>query len=285
MTVGKGFFDEVRVSLFGGKLDDTQVMAMTAIIDAWGQLAPATMPVDAALDGLAYALATAFHETGGSLAPVSENLRYTSAVRIRTVWPSRFKNEAAAAPFVNQPEKLANRVYGGRLGNGNEASGDGWRYRGRGLSQATGRAMYALFGKLLGLDLISQPELALQLSVSAKILVSGLVRGLFTGKKLADFFTHEHLDPVGARACVNADVSANGARVASYWRHFRAALTAETLAGPAPVDVGPIIAPARPQPDDPGVLPGDKPIFAPTLWQRIVGGILDLALLLLRKGK
>ena len=75
----------------------------------------------------------------------SENLNY-SAKRLTEVWPRRFPTLASARPYAHNPEKLANHVYANRNGNGNEASGDGWRYRGGGLMQATGRANYRAIG-------------------------------------------------------------------------------------------------------------------------------------------
>lgn len=81
-------------------------------------------------------------ETGG-LKAIVENLNYTTAARIRETWPMRFKTDAAAQPYVRQPTKLANLVYGSRMGNGPPASGDGYRFRGRGMMQTTGRANYA----------------------------------------------------------------------------------------------------------------------------------------------
>lgn len=83
-------------------------------------------------------------ETGG-FRSIDENLNY-SAKRLREVWPSRFKTDAAARQYANQPEKLANFVYGSRLGNGPPSSGDGWRYRGGGFIQTTGRANYGRAG-------------------------------------------------------------------------------------------------------------------------------------------
>lgn len=71
-----------------------------------------------------------------------ENLNYTSASRLRQIFPSRFASEDEARPYVGQPEKIANRVYSFKIGNGDEKSGDGWRYRGRGIKQLTGKTNY-----------------------------------------------------------------------------------------------------------------------------------------------
>ncbi len=75
----------------------------------------------------------------------SENLNY-SARRLTEVWPSRFPTLRSAQPYARNPEALANHVYANRNGNGNEASGDGWTFRGGGLMQTTGRANYRAAG-------------------------------------------------------------------------------------------------------------------------------------------
>lgn len=89
------------------------------------------------------------HETN-QLRNIEENLYY-SPRRIFEVWPSRFESIEKARPFSRNPEKLANRVYADRLGNGSEGSGDGFRYRGRGLFQVTGRENYEIVGKAIDL--------------------------------------------------------------------------------------------------------------------------------------
>ncbi|HWA44020.1 MAG TPA: hypothetical protein VHA10_12475 [Hypericibacter adhaerens] len=89
-------------------------------------------------------------EAGSAFQEVVENLNYTHAERLVQVFPKHFASVADAEPFVGHPEALANRVYAGRLGNGNEASGDGFRFRGRGLIQLTGRTEYADFGATIG---------------------------------------------------------------------------------------------------------------------------------------
>jgi putative chitinase len=91
-----------------------------------------------------------------------ENLNYTTAARIRETWKSRFPTVASAQLFVRQPQKLAEKVYGGRRELGNVQAGDGWRFRGRGPIQATGREMYAWLSGQLSLNLTADPDLLLQ---------------------------------------------------------------------------------------------------------------------------
>ncbi len=75
---------------------------------------------------------------------LTENLNY-SIEGLQKTWPSRFPSRAAAAAYARQPERIANKVYANRNGNGDEDSGDGWRFRGRGLKQLTGRDNYRRF--------------------------------------------------------------------------------------------------------------------------------------------
>lgn len=89
---------------------------------------------------------------------LEENLNYSSAQRLMKVWPKRFPEEATTTPYINNPQHLGNFVYGNRLGNGPPSSGDGFRYRGRGVLQLTGRSNYAEATKILGVDLIGKPE-------------------------------------------------------------------------------------------------------------------------------
>jgi hypothetical protein len=108
-------------------------------------------------------------------------------------------------------------------------------YYGRGASQLTWLANYRTFGRLLGLDLVGDPDLALVPATSAAILVLGARDGLFRpGHTLGRYFAAHTDDPVGARAIVNGDGAKNGARVAGYHRSFLAALEAARPAAPSP---------------------------------------------------
>ena len=89
---------------------------------------------------------------------LQENLNY-SAQRLTQVWPSRFPNINMAESYAHSPEKLADFVYAGRMGNLQD--GDGWKFHGRGLIQLTGRENYANCGSGVGVDLIDNPDLLL----------------------------------------------------------------------------------------------------------------------------
>lgn len=101
-------------------------------------------------------LAQTAAETGG-FNRLEENLFYTTIKRIRQVWPSRFKSDAAAAPYVRQPQKLANHVYGGRYGN--TGPNDGWFYRGSGLKQTTFKTNYQAVERATGLPVVRNPDM------------------------------------------------------------------------------------------------------------------------------
>lgn len=100
------------------------------------------------------------HESGG-LAMLEENLNYKAETLMR-VWPKRFPTLEFAQQFARNPQKIANSVYANRMGNGDEASGEGWKYRGRGLKQLTGKDNYRAFSKAIGTDFVADPDLLLQ---------------------------------------------------------------------------------------------------------------------------
>tara|TARA_R110002095_G_scaffold90199_7_gene78659 strand:- start:612 stop:2180 length:1569 start_codon:yes stop_codon:yes gene_type:complete len=105
---------------------------------------------------IAHFIAQVAHESA-LFRRVVENMNY-SADGLRTVFP-RYFDRAAAQAYARNPRAIGNRAYANRLGNGDEASGDGFRYRGRGLIQLTGRANYRAFGDWLGVDVVAAPEL------------------------------------------------------------------------------------------------------------------------------
>lgn len=106
---------------------------------------------------LAHFLAQCGHESGGFRA-VSENLNY-SAKGLLGIFRKYFTNVNLAMQYERKPEKIANRVYASRMGNGAEASGDGYKYRGRGYIQLTGKDNYSLFDATVPESIIAQPDL------------------------------------------------------------------------------------------------------------------------------
>src|SRR6185312_10129046 len=166
------FFDGAREEPFGCRLAQSQVGGLNALISAW----------EAGGDGdnrkLAYLLATAFHECAATMQPISER----GAVRY-----------------------FAKYDAGTKLGKalGNTLSGDGYRFRGRGYVQLTGRANYVSAGSKLGVDLAANPDLALAPDIAAKIIVRGMSEAWFTGKKLSDYINSGHCDFVAARKIIN----------------------------------------------------------------------------------
>ena len=105
---------------------------------------------------LAHFLAQAGHESGQFKA-TSENLNYSSK-GLLGIFP-RYFTPALAESYARQPQKIANRVYGGRMGNGVEATGDGFKFRGRGYIQLTGKDNYTQFDKTVPEDILANPDL------------------------------------------------------------------------------------------------------------------------------
>jgi putative chitinase len=103
---------------------------------------------------MAMFLAQTAHESA-NFAATQENLNY-QAKALMAFWPKRFSG--VAEQYARHPEAIANRAYCDRMGNGNEASGEGWAYRGRGLIQLTGKDNYRHCGDALGIDLLTNPD-------------------------------------------------------------------------------------------------------------------------------
>ena len=105
---------------------------------------------------LAHFLAQCGHESGGFKA-VSENVNY-SAAGLKGIFGKYFPGNLAES-YARNPQKIASRVYGGRMGNGPEATGDGYKFRGRGFIQLTGKNNYTQFSKFIGEDCVANPDL------------------------------------------------------------------------------------------------------------------------------
>jgi putative chitinase len=136
-------------------------------VKAFAEQAPSLLAefgISARPDRLHFFLAQIGHESG--LVLREENLNY-SADRLRAVWPRRFPTAASTKGLAHNPRALANRVYGGRMGN--DGPDDGWTYRGRGYLQITGKDGYRTVGRHSGLDLVAHPELAMALPHALRV--------------------------------------------------------------------------------------------------------------------
>lgn len=150
----------------------------------------------------------------GELQHLTEDLNY-SAIRLLAVWPNRFKDIETAALYAHNPEKLANLVYGGRLGN--TEYGDGWRYRGRGCFNSTGRANYLAVQKGLNLPVIDMPDLLGQMP--GALQSAALYWSEHKLNMLADIG-----DLVGITRAINGGINGLGQR-AMYLARFQKVMT------------------------------------------------------------
>lgn len=116
---------------------------------------------------IAHFLSQISHESTGFTKFV-ENTNYTTVSRLLQIFPKYFTT-ATAQQYINKPIAIANRVYANRLGNGNEASGDGYKYRGRGLIQLTGKANYQSYKNYSGVDIVANPDLATRIDIALDI--------------------------------------------------------------------------------------------------------------------
>lgn len=191
----KHFFDTVRSSLFRGKMTKDQVAGMESILLVWETEGLTD------LRWLAYMLATVFHETAKTMQPIAEygkgkGYRYGKKIK------------RSGIPYT-QPDKI---------------------YYGRGYVQLTWYENYETMGRLLGVDLLNNPDLALDPVISAKILFEGMTKGDssfgdFTGKALENYFNDKKEDWVGARRIINGTDKAE--LIAGYGKKFMVALKAE----------------------------------------------------------
>lgn len=201
-------FTYLRRAPFGGRLTEEQKEGVENIIHHWNHSPMPVGPEGADLRHLAYILATAFHETGGTMAPVREGFSKSDAAARKKL---SAKDYAKEDPITKQA------------------------YYGRGYVQLTWAENYKRFGKMLGIDLYKKPDLALEKDVSAKILVEGMLRGSFTGKGLSTYFNDTADTPKQARRVVNGTDKAD--LIAGYHAQILAALLAADERTPLPGDV------------------------------------------------
>lgn len=202
------FFGAIRHSVFPGHMGQSQVDGMSAILDAW----------DASVFGdlrwLGYMLGTTFHETGDKMQPIAEIGGYDYCERM--YGPNGRRPDTARAM-------------------GNIHPGDGFKYRGRGYVQCTWHNNYLHAGAICGVDLVSNPDLAMQAPIAAKIMFAGMTdekiifenfsddqNFSFTGRVLEDYFNDTTEDWINARRIING--TDHAAMIAETAKDFFAAL-------------------------------------------------------------
>jgi len=131
-----------------GHVPDTVIAQIPGVMESFGVNTPLR---------LAHFLAQCGHESGG-FRLTQENLNY-SAKGLMGIFKKYFPTQALADAYARKPEKIANRVYGARMGNGPEASGEGFKFRGRGYIQLTGKSNYAAFDAAVPDDILANPDL------------------------------------------------------------------------------------------------------------------------------
>lgn len=187
------FFAAIRADLFAGKLSQSQVDGITAILDEWDRRGLND------LRQLAYMLATTIHETARTMQPITEYGKVS--------YFDKYEPQTSIGKAL-----------------GNKVKGDGYRFRGRGYVQLTGRANYDKASGKVGAALLVDPDLALDPDIAAKIMFAGMIEGWFTGKKLADYFKDGNADWKNARRIINGLDKAD--TIAKYGKAFYRALQA-----------------------------------------------------------
>lgn len=183
----KNFFDSIRTSLFKGELNHDQVRTMDSFIDFYQTYSGGAGRV-INTSAFAYILATVYHETAKTFLPIAE---YGKGKGYKYGIPD---------PVTGQT------------------------YYGRGYVQLTWNYNYKKLGDMFGVDLLNHPELAMSPPIATKILFSGMNHGLFTGKKLSDYFSDTKKDFIGARKIINGTDKAE--MIANYAILFNQALKA-----------------------------------------------------------
>ncbi len=160
------------------------------------------------------------HECG-NFRTLEENLNYRAETLMK-LWPKRFPTLEFAKQYERQPRKIANSVYANRMGNRDEASGDGFRFRGRGAIQLTGHSSYFHAGKALGVDFVMEPDLVATPKFAA--LTAGWFWSTHNCNELAENGTP--LDSAGESTWANLTKKINGGTIgqADRIKHIREAL-------------------------------------------------------------
>ena len=183
----KIFYDKIRASLFHGILSESKVDSIEAILHE--------CEINDITDyrEMAYIFATIFHETAGTMQPIEEYGKGAGHAYGKKIKQDRSTYLA--------PPKI---------------------FYGRGFVQLTWYENYERMGKHLGVDLLNHPELALQLDIASRIIIEGMTKGMFTGRKLSDYFNDETTDYIKARTIINGNDCAE--KIAGYANKFFTAL-------------------------------------------------------------
>lgn len=191
------FFNYIRQHLFGGKLRQSQVDGLNILLNYWNNNFTDKDP-----RWLAYTLATVHHEVDKKFKPIKE---YGNKKRFHDLYD------------INGHRKNVAR----RLGN--KYSGDGIKFHGRGFVQLTGRDNYSRWKEKLNIDILTNPDLVLEINIATEILFQGMHSGSFTGKKFSDYFNSTKEDWINARRIINGKDKAN--LIADYAKNYYAAIS------------------------------------------------------------
>ncbi len=194
------FFSAVRKKPFGGRMSEGQVQGAELVLDTYFKRV-----AERDLRHLAYMLATSYHETAATMQPVRETLAPSDEAAIRIL------DRAFAAGRLGQVKAPYWR-----------RDGEGKSWLGRGLVQLTHRRNYEAMSLLAGVDLVARPERAMEAETSATILIEGMLKGSFTGRRLSNYFSDTREDWTGARAIINGRDRAG--LIADHAQAFLAAL-------------------------------------------------------------
>lgn len=194
------FFNHVRAQLFGGKIRRLQMSGMTAILDRWDYHEKGRD-----LRHLAYMMATVFHETAYTMQPVRETLAASDGQAV----------ERLEAAFAAGKLSWVKTPYWRR-------DEDGRSWHGRGLVQLTHKRNYQAMSQVTGIDLVAEPDRAMEMDVAVAILFEGMRLGSFTSHRLDDYFNAETEDWLTARRIINGMDRAE--RLAGHGQAFYAAL-------------------------------------------------------------